>query len=55
MWDFNDILKIRYTKSNTFFVEFDNGQKGEINFEEFLQGPIFKPLHDKKFFRKARI
>ena len=56
MWNCNDVLKIKYTKDYTFFVEFDDGKKGAINFEEFLQmGPIFKPLHDKTFFREAKI
>ena len=56
MWNCNDVVKIQYTRGYTFFVEFDDGKKGEIKLDEFLQiGPVFRALRDKRFFRNAKI
>ncbi|MBZ0109304.1 MAG: DUF2442 domain-containing protein [Candidatus Scalindua rubra] len=39
-----------------YFVEFDDGHKGDVDFSEYLnKGPIFKPFHDINFFKKAII
>lgn len=32
-------------------VEFDNGVKKIIDFEHWLDGPIFEPLKDKAYFK----
>ncbi|MBI1871046.1 MAG: DUF2442 domain-containing protein [Chlamydiae bacterium] len=56
MWNLNDVILIKYKKDYIYFVEFDDGKKGEINFQNIDRwGPIFKPLKDKNVFKTARI
>lgn len=56
MWDMNDVIKIKYRHHYIFHVEFDNGVAGDINFHEYLEkGPIFAPLKEIGFFKKASI
>jgi hypothetical protein len=56
MWNMNDVKKIKYRKDYIYFVEFDDGTKGNIDFSEYLsRGPVFKPLSDLDFFKKAVI
>ncbi|GJQ59457.1 MAG: DUF2442 domain-containing protein [Candidatus Scalindua sp. AMX11] len=56
MWSMSEIIKIKYKNNYVYFIEFDDGAKGEVNFSEYLdKGPIFKPLHDINFFKKAII
>ena len=56
MWQLNDVKKIRYVSGYSYYVEFDDGLKGEIDFSSYLnkQG-IFGPLKDKKLFSLVRI
>jgi len=56
MWNFNEVTKIEYKNRYVFHVEFDDGANGDVDFEEYIQkGPIFNPLRDLNFFRKAVI
>lgn len=56
MWNMNEIIKIKYKNDYIYYVEFDDGAKGDVDFSEYLDnGPIFKPLHDISFFKKAII
>ena len=56
MWDMNDLVKIRYKHDYILQIEFDDGATGEIDFYEYLgKGPIFTPLKEIEFFKKARI
>lgn len=56
MWNMNEVVKIEYKEKYTFYIEFDDGANGEIDFSEYLKkGPIFKPLHKLSFFKKAII
>ena len=56
MWDMNDVINIKYVDEYKYFIEFDNGTSGVIDFEEYLEmGPIFSPLKDPVFFRTAKI
>ena len=34
-------------------VEFQNGNRGELQLEKKLYGPVFEPLKDPQFFSKA--
>jgi hypothetical protein len=50
----NDVTKIEYGKGYTFFVEFDDDKKGDIDFSIYLENrPIFRPLKDIEFFKNA--
>ena len=57
MWNLNEITRIKYTKEYTYFVCFDDGTQGEIDFSQWLlhRGPIFKPLQDLDYFKQAQI
>ena len=56
MWNMNEVIKINYKRDYVFYVEFDNGVAGDIDFSEYLdKGPIFAPLKDKEFFENASI
>jgi hypothetical protein len=56
MWNMNDVISIEYRDGFVFHIVFDDGRNGDVDFSEYLgKGPIFEPLHDVAFFRKARI
>jgi hypothetical protein len=56
MWNLNDVKKIKYRNNYIFHVVFDDGKNADIDFSEYLQkGPIFRPLKDIDYFRKAKI
>ena len=56
MWNMNEIIKIKYINNYVYFIEFDDSSRGEVDFSEYLdKGPIFKPLYDINFFKKAII
>ena len=52
----NDVVSINYKDGYTFHVVFDNGVSGNIDLSEYTnKGPIFTPLKNKNFFKKATI
>jgi hypothetical protein len=54
MWNMNDVVEIVYKKGFTYHIVFDNGMSGDVDFSEYLEkGPVFEPLRDPAFFRKA--
>ena len=56
MWNLNDIRKIKYLRPYVYFIEVDDGVKGEVDLSFLLaKGPIFKPLKNIKLFRSAHI
>ena len=56
MWNLNDLKKIKYLKPYVYFVEFDDGSKGEVELSYLLsKGPVFRPLKNIKLFGSARI
>ena len=56
MWDMNDIRAVRYVRGHVLHVEFDDGLAGEIDLSDYpRKGPIFSPLADLEFFKKARV
>jgi hypothetical protein len=56
MWNMNDIKAIEYRRDRVFHVTFDDGLEGEVDFSEYIgKGPIFEPLRDESFFRKASV
>jgi hypothetical protein len=56
MWNMYEIVKIEYTDGYTYYLEFDDGTSGELDFSEYLvKGPIFRPLKNLDHFKKAVI
>jgi hypothetical protein len=56
MWNLNDVTEIEYRSEYRYRVVFDDGVGAVIDFSEYLDGgPVFAPLRDLDFFRKARI
>jgi len=56
MWELNDVSAIAYRQGYVYRITFDNGLEGDVDFSEYLDaGPIFDPLRDPTFFRRARI
>ena len=56
MWDMNDVTKIKYKDGYIYHITFDDGSNGDVDFSEYLgKGPVFEPLKDIVFFKKAKI
>lgn len=56
MWDMNEVESIEYRHDYVYSVVFDDGLSAEIDLEPYLvRGPIFEPLKDMEFFKKATI
>jgi hypothetical protein len=56
MWQMNEVKEITYKSGYVYQIVFDDGLQGEIDFSEYLgRGPVFEPLRDVEFFKKASI
>ena len=56
MWNFNDVRQILSTSNHSYRIVFDDNTSAVIDFTEYFdKGPVFAPLKDIDFFRKARI
>jgi hypothetical protein len=56
MWDMNDVVEIKYKEGFVFHIVFDDGKCGDVDFSEYIgKGPVFEPLRNREFFKKATI
>jgi hypothetical protein len=56
MWNMNDVINIEYRRGFVYRIVFDDGKTGDVDFSEYVgRGPVFEPLRDKVFLRKATI
>ncbi len=56
MWNMNDLIKIEYKGGFVYHLVFDDGKSGSIDFAEYIgRDPVFEPLRDIAFFKKATI
>jgi hypothetical protein len=56
MWNMNDVKQIEYRDGYVYHIVFDDGRKGSVDFSEYLdKGPVFEPLKDIDFFKRASI
>lgn len=46
------VIKARYVRGYIIETTFDDGTKKAIDFARWIDGPVFEPLKDKKYFRK---
>jgi len=56
MWNLNEVTSIEYREGYVYHVVFDDGLEGDIDLNGYIgNGPVFSPLRDLDYFRKARI
>ncbi|MBN1847353.1 MAG: DUF2442 domain-containing protein [Deltaproteobacteria bacterium] len=56
MWEFNEVIDIKYRGKYVYGIKFDDGDEGDINFPAYLsRGPILQSLKDNKVFSKATV
>jgi len=56
MWNMNEVRFIEYRGGYVYHVVFDDGLEGDIDLRQYLEGgPVFAPLRDPAYFRRARI
>jgi hypothetical protein len=56
MWQMNEVKEIKFKGGYVYQIVFDDGLKGEVDFSEYLgRGPVFEPLREVEFFKKASI
>ena len=52
----NELSGLEYRGGCIYRLRFDDGLEGDVDFSEYVgRGPIFAPLADLSFFRRARI
>jgi hypothetical protein len=56
MWDMNEVTAIEYRGRHVYRIRFDDGLEADVDLSAYVDsGPVFAPLADLGFFRKARI
>jgi hypothetical protein len=56
MWNMNEVTAIQYRNGYKYHVVFDDGLEGDVDLRRYVgNGPVFEPLVDLAYFRKARI
>lgn len=56
MWNMNDVINVEYKGNYTFYIVFDNGAAGDVDFSEYVaRGFVFAQLRNKAFFKQAKI
>lgn len=56
MWDMNDVVSIEYRGDFVYWLQFDDGSNGEVDFADYSrEGTVFERFRDPGFFRSARI
>ena len=49
------VKSVKYLQGYKIWVEFNDGDAGEIDLENALHGPVFEPLKDVAYFRQATL
>lgn len=52
---FLHVVNAKYLEGHRVHVQFNDGTAGEIDLSQCLQGSIFEPLRDVKYFRQFSI
>ena len=51
----NKISSASYIRDYIIHVRFSDGTEGEVDLQDELDGPIFRPLKDMKYFKKFAV
>lgn len=46
------VVKAEYRRAFLIRLTFSDGTEGTVDFEDWLEGPVFQPLLDEAFFRR---
>ncbi len=46
------VVRAEYEEGFRIRLTFNDGTEGSVDFESWLQGPVFEPLKDEVYFRK---
>jgi len=49
------VIGVAYVRDFTLRLRFADGVEGEIDLGGELDGPIFEPLKDREYFRRAQV
>ena len=49
------VTDARYVSDYTLWLRFDDGTEGEVDLSGELQGTVFEPLRDPRFFRSFQV
>jgi len=49
------VIDAKYIKDYTLYLRFPDGSEGEVDFEQELEGEIFKPLKDISYFKNFTV
>lgn len=52
---FLHVRTVKYLEAYRLWLEFNNGESGEIDLNHALYGEVFEPLHDLALFATAAI
>lgn len=56
MWTMNEVERIDYKHDYLYEITFDDGLSGDLDFSSYLgYGPVFGPLADIEYFKRARV
>ncbi len=50
-----NVTVAHHVREHVLWVEFNDGAKGEVDLADALEGEIFAPLHDAKFFSLVKV
>lgn len=49
------VIDAKYIKGYTLYLRFSDSSDGEVDFEQELDGEIFKPLRDISYFKNFTV
>lgn len=56
MWNFNEVIELKYKTGYIYHIVFDDRLVGDIDFSPWLEkGPVFAPLKNINLFKQATI
>jgi len=46
------VIRAEYRDGHTIHLEFNDGVEGDVDFSQWLEGPVFEPLKDVGYFQR---